>query len=70
MVIMISTTGLASPAGSMAKRWSSKPTITVATIARSAASGSGTPAAARNTVVMPPSMTNSPCAKLMTSEAL
>jgi len=30
----------------------------------------GTPATPRNTVVMPPSITNSPCAKLTTSEAL
>jgi hypothetical protein len=35
-----------------------------------AASGSGTPAAAVNTVTMPPSMTNSPCAKFTTPEAL
>ena len=45
-------------------------TATVATIAPSAASGSGAPAAARNTVAMPPSMTNSPWAKLMMPVAL
>jgi len=39
-------------------------------IASSAASGSGTPAAEANTVTMPPSITNSPCAKLTTSDAL
>ena len=70
MVMMISVTAEAPRAGSIASRCSSRPTATAATIASSAASGSGTPAAAANTVTMPPSMTNSPWAKLMTSEAL
>jgi len=70
VVMMMSTTALAPRAGSIAKRWSASPTITVKTIARHAANGSGTPARARNTVVIPPSITNSPWAKLMTSEAL
>ena len=70
MVIMIRTTGLAPRAGSMAKRCSARPTPVVTTTAINAASGSGTPASATNTVVMPPSMTNSPWAKLMMSEAL
>ena len=70
MVMMISVTALAPRAGSMARRCSSRPTATATTTANSAASGNGNPAAAANTVTMPPSMTNSPCAKLTTSEAL
>jgi len=70
MVIMIRATALAPRAGSMAQRWSASPIAAVRTTARSAASGIGTPAAVRNTVDMPPSITNSPWAKLMTSDAL
>ena len=70
MVMMISVTGEAPRAGSIASRCSSNPTAIATTIASSAASGSGTPAAAANTVTMPPSMTNSPWAKLMTSDEL
>ena len=70
MVIMISATGLAPRAGSMAKRCKANPTPVVTTMAISAANGSGTPAIAMKTVVMPPSMTNSPWAKLMMSDAL
>ena len=70
MVMMISVTAEAPRAGSIARRCSSRPTAVATTIASSAASGSGTPAAAAKNVTMPPSMTNSPCAKLITSEAL
>ncbi len=44
--------------------------VTAATSAISAASGSGMPAATAKNVTMPPIITNSPCAKLITSEAL
>ena len=71
MVIMISATGRR-PARRL--RWqsgaSANPTPVVTTMAMSAANGSGTPASAMKTVVMPPSMTNSPWAKLMMSDAL
>jgi len=70
MVMMIKVTAGAPRAGSIASQYSRSPTATAATTAMSAASGSGTPAAATNTVTMPPSMTNSPCAKFTTSEAL
>ena len=70
MVMMISATGLEPRAGSIARRCSASPTAVVSAMAMRAASGSGTPAAARNTVVMPPSITNSPWAKLITSQAL
>ena len=46
MVIMISATGLAPRAGSMAKRCSARPTPVVTAMAISAASGRGTPASA------------------------
>ncbi len=69
MVMMISVTAEA------ARRFDGEPVQQQAdahgdAMATSAASGSGTPAAATNTVVMPPIMTNSPCAKFTTSEAL
>ena len=70
MVIMISATGLEPRAGSIASRCSASPMPVVSATAISAAIGSGTPATDRNTVVMPPSITNSPWAKLMMSEAL
>jgi hypothetical protein len=69
IVTMISVTAEAPRAGSMARRCSS-PVATAVATAMQAASGSGTPAAATNTVTMPPSMTNSPWAKFTTSEAL
>ena len=70
MVMMISVTAEAPRAGSIANWCRAKPTAVATMMASSAASGSGTPAAAAKNVTMPPSMTNSPCAKLMTSEAL
>ena len=70
MVMMINVTGDASRAGSIASQYNSRPTMTETQTARTAASGSGTPAAVRNTVTMPPSITNSPCAKFTTSDAL
>ena len=70
MVMMINVTADAPRAGSIARRCRRSPTAVATTIASSAARGIGTPAAAAKNVTMPPSMTNSPCAKLMTSEAL
>ena len=70
MVMMISVTADAPRAGSIANWCSKSPTAVATTIASRAAIGSGTPAAAAKNVTMPPSMTNSPCAKLITSEAL
>ena len=70
MVMMISATTEAPRAGSMANLCSASPTTTAATIARGAATHSGTPAANRKNVVMPPIITNSPCAKFTTSDAL
>ena len=54
IVIMISATGLAPRAGSMAKRCKAKPTPVVTMMAMSAANGNGTPASAMKTVVIPP----------------
>ena len=45
-------------------------TTMATTSASNAAIGSGMPAATAKKVTMPPIMTNSPCAKLITSEAL
>ena len=70
MVMMMRVTAEAPRAGSIASALRRRPTATAATIASSAASGSGTPAATANTVAMPPIMTNSPCAKFTTSDAL
>ncbi len=70
MVMMISVTGDAPLAGSIASRCSAMPTRTATASASRAASGSGMPAATAKKVTMPPIMTNSPCAKLITSEAL
>jgi hypothetical protein len=67
---MIKATDVAPRAGSIAKRCKPRPMAVVAMMARSAASGNGTPACATKTVVIPPSITNSPCAKLMMSDAL
>jgi hypothetical protein len=70
IVMMIRVTAEAPRAGRIAKRCRARPTRTVTRTASSAASGSGRPAAIRNTVTMPPSITNSPCAKFTTSEAV
>ncbi len=68
--MMISVITEAPLAGRTPKRSSARPIATASAIAPSAASGSGRPAAARNTVAMPPIITNSPCAKLITWLAL
>ena len=70
MVTMIRLTTVEPRAGTMPKRWRAKPTRTAMSTAAAAASGKGRPAAATNTVPIPPSMTNSPWAKLMTWLAL
>ena len=70
MVIMIKDTALPSRAGSMAKRCSATPPRWSLPQQRTRQAGSGMPVSARKTVDMPPSITNSPWAKLMTSEAL
>ena len=70
MVMMISVTAEAPRAGSIARLCSSNPVAVAATTASSMAAGSGTPAAARKNVTMPPIITNSPWAKLMTSDEL
>ena len=70
MVMMMSDTTGAPRAGSIASLLSATPTPAVATIAASAASGIGRPAMLAKTVIMPPSITNSPWAKFTTSEAL
>ena len=70
MVMMMSETTGAPRAGSMASLLSATPTAAVPAMAISAASGSGRPAMCAKTVIMPPSITNSPWAKFTTSEAL
>ena len=70
IVMMIKATTDAPRAGSIAKRWISSPMTVVAITARMAAAASGSPSDVRNHVVMPPSITNSPCAKFTTSDAL
>jgi len=66
MVMMISWMTLALRTGRMVKRSISPPTMTVARTAAAIASGSGRLQAVRkNTLNIPPSMTNSPWAKLM-----
>ena len=70
MVMMIRATTDAPRAGSIASLWRAIPTTTAATIAKGAAAQRGTPAAYRKKVAMPPIITNSPCAKFTTSDAL
>ncbi len=70
IVMMMSVMTDAWRAGSTAARSSTRPTATAIATAATIASGSGRPAAPRNTVAMPPSMTNSPWAKLITWLAL
>ena len=70
MVMMISVTTEAPRAGSTANFSSARPTAAAASTATGIASGSGSPASASDTVAMPPIITNSPCAKLMTWLAL
>ena len=70
MVMMISVTVSAWRAGSMASFSSSSPTMTAASTASGTAASSGSPAPTSVTALMPPIITNSPCAKLMARLAL
>ena len=70
MVIMMSDTTSALPAGSMASFSSSSPTSAAISTARTIARGSGTPAEVSITADTPPIMMNSPWAKLITPLAL
>jgi hypothetical protein len=70
MVMMISVTTGAPRAGSTASFSSASPTSVAPPTAASAASGSGSPASTNAAAAMPPIITNSPCAKLMTWLAL
>ena len=70
MVMMISVTTDAPRAGSTANFSSARPTAAAASTAAGIATSTGNPAPASETVTMPPIITNSPCAKLMTWLAL
>jgi hypothetical protein len=70
MVMMMRVTMPAPRAGSTASFSSARPTSVAAPMASSAAAGSGSPASISHTLAMPPIITNSPCAKLMTWLAL
>ncbi len=70
MVMMIRLTTEAPRAGWIASLFNVMPTAQAITIAATAAGSIGTPASSRKTVLMPPSMTNSPCEKFTTPEAL
>ena len=70
MVMMIRLTTSALPAGSTANFSIAMPTRPTTTTAMTIAGTTGTPPATRKTVDMPPSMMNSPCAKLITPLAL
>ena len=66
MVMMMRGTTSARPAGSMANFSIKAPTAPATTIASTIASGSGKPRPVNATAAMPPSMMNSPWAKLIT----
>jgi hypothetical protein len=66
IVMMIRVTTEAPRAVSTANLSSAMPTRVAATIASPIATGMGSPAATSETVAMPPIMTNSPWAKLIT----
>ncbi len=70
MVMMISVTTSAFFAGSMASFSTSRPPSAAAATAMAMASGSGMPCELINAAAMPPSMMNSPWAKLITPLAL
>jgi hypothetical protein len=70
MVMMMMLTTSALRAGAMARRSTMRPIRPTISTPIRIASGRGRPAVVRNTAAMPPSMMNSPCAKLMTPEAL
>ena len=66
MVMMISVTVSAPFTGSMVTFSITMPTMAGIRMARMKATGNGRPALVKYTASMPPSMMNSPCAKLMT----
>ena len=70
MVMIMSVTTEAPRAGSTANFSSAMPTMVAAATASRMASGMGRPSATSETVAMPPIMTNSPWAKLITWLAL
>ncbi len=70
MVMMISVTVPAWRAGSMASFSMISATSTDASTASGSASHSGRPSASSVTALMPPIITNSPCAKLIAPLAL
>ena len=71
MVMMTRLMAGQSRTGRMARRSTSAPSSVVPATARTMASGSGRPRARmQNTLIMPPSITNSPWAKLMMPVAL
>ena len=70
MVMMISVTVPAWRAGSMASFSMSSATTTDASTASGSATSSGRPSASSVTALMPPIITNSPCAKLIAPLAL
>ena len=70
IVMMISGTGSAVFTGSIASLSTATPTAAGSKIANNSANGRGIPALRKNTASMPPSMMNSPWAKLITLLAL
>ena len=70
MVMMTSVTVLALRAGEIAMRSMTSATIADVATASRIASGSGMPRARKLTALMPPTITNSPCAKLIAPLAL
>ena len=70
IVMMMSVTTEAPRAGSTANFSSASPTAAAASTAIGIATGGGSPELASDTAAMPPIITNSPCAKLMTWLAL
>ena len=70
IVMMISVTTEAPRAGSTANFSSRRPSNAATATARTTATGRGRPESTSHTLLMPPIITNSPCAKLMTWLAL
>ena len=70
MVMMIRVTVSAPFTGSMASFSTTMPTMAGISVASTRATGRGRPDWVKNTASMPPSMMNSPCAKLITLLAL
>ena len=65
MVTMMMRSGLSPAIGRTARSSKTAPMAAVAAIAATAATGSGSPSSVKDTPSMPPSMKNSPCAKLI-----